>query len=68
MPDQSGTDLFVGIGAKTPSLSNALAPKDEARRIARGTMNRLLIALAGWRPDILRWIAAILIFALFAWV
>ena len=32
-------------------------------------MNRLLIDFwREWRPDILRWIAAILIFALFAWV
>ena len=32
-------------------------------------MNRLLIDYwREWRPDILRWIAAILIFALFAWV
>ena len=32
-------------------------------------MNRTLIDyLRQWRPDILRWIAAILIFAVFAWV
>ena len=32
-------------------------------------MNRLLIDYwREWRPDILRWIAAILMFALFAWV
>jgi len=32
-------------------------------------MNDLLISYwRQWRPDILRWIAAILIFALFAWV
>jgi hypothetical protein len=32
-------------------------------------MNRLWIDYwREWRPDILRWIAAILIFALFAWV
>ena len=32
-------------------------------------MNRLLIDYwKQWRPDILRWIAAILIFALFAWI
>ena len=32
-------------------------------------MNRLLIDYwREWRPEILRWIAAILIFALFAWV
>jgi hypothetical protein len=31
-------------------------------------MNRLLIDhWREWRPDILRWIAVILIFALFAW-
>jgi len=32
-------------------------------------MNRLLTDYwREWRPDILRWIAAVLIFALFAWV
>ena len=32
-------------------------------------MNRLLIGYwREWRPDIFRWIAAILIFTLFAWV
>jgi hypothetical protein len=32
-------------------------------------MNRTLIDyLQQWRPDILRWIAAILVFAVFAWV
>jgi len=32
-------------------------------------MNKLLIGYwREWRPDILRWIAAIVVFALFAWI
>jgi hypothetical protein len=32
-------------------------------------MNRTLINyLRQWRPDILRWIAVVLIFAVFAWI
>ncbi len=49
--------------------SKQISPSVSGSMTTWWNMNRLLIGYwREWRPDILRWIAAALIFALFAWV
>jgi len=66
--EKGDEQVYRGRGARSDTVATRPRPDDSRLDPGGVAMNRLLIdCWRQWRPDILRWIAAILIFALFAW-